>query len=263
MPEQPAGQQTAPSVAHVESRGTGPTTGSMGVGTGRAGQHASQGVGGTQQRRGSFDLLARTPDAVHRLLAAAAVHTSAAAQEYFSRRAVEVGHSTAGGAGGPLHKGDAAVGRALAVADRSAATLAVVQPSLSRERRGGPPPSSSSSALPAGPSTALPPLLPAQPGPGLTQAQAQLMRAQDDTLDRMSGQLHTLGEVALAVGTELREQDRLLEEVGSAVVDAQAQVSAAEREVRRAIARAGGPGWATLLCGLTLLLILLTFIAFS
>lgn len=200
---------------------------------------------------GPGGLLSRTPDAVRRLTAAAAAHTQEATDEYSRRRRAEAageGGALDNGASRPRSfpsaipphppgQGDLAVGRAItAGAAAAAASAEAAQSSFS----GG-------GSLP------------------LLQhhsTRVELAR-QDASLDTMSHQLGRLGEVAIAIGGELEDQDRLITQVGVEVEAADASVTSAEREIKKLIARSGGAGYASILCALTLVLLLLAWIALT
>jgi len=98
------------------------------------------------------------------------------------------------------------------------------------------------------------------------QAQAQLERAaalaeQDAVLDSLSTAVGTLKELSGAISGELEEQAVMMDEASLSLELAKGDVDAVTKRITKFIETSGGVKWCSLLTGLTLLLIVLTYFA--
>mmetsp|Transcript_25672 Transcript_25672/g.84540 ORF Transcript_25672/g.84540 Transcript_25672/m.84540 type:complete len:235 (+) Transcript_25672:17-721(+) len=93
--------------------------------------------------------------------------------------------------------------------------------------------------------------------------QAQLMREQDAELEDLSGSIARLGQVGLEIGTELEAQATLLEELDEAADNTSSRLHAAQRKIVQVLKKTGIKGQLIIIAILFVLLLVLTFIAFS
>ncbi len=98
---------------------------------------------------------------------------------------------------------------------------------------------------------------------GQQESQQMLLRKQDESLDELSGAVTRLGQVGLTIGEELQIQADLLEEMEYEVDDTQSRLKQARRKLEKVIKKSGTKGQCTIICVLTLLLIILVVIAFN
>ena len=103
-------------------------------------------------------------------------------------------------------------------------------------------------------------------GTGNTMAtleRANILRDQDEILDRMGESMGALKDMAGAITGELEEQATLLDETSLAVDVASGNMEAVTKRINKFIEASGGPKWCSVLTGLTIVLIILTWIAFT
>ena len=110
--------------------------------------------------------------------------------------------------------------------------------------------------------------MPSNPGGGTgntmaTLERANILRDQDEILDRMGESMGALKDMAGAITGELEEQATLLDETSLAVDVASGNMEAVTKRINKFIEASGGPKWCSVLTGLTIVLIILTWIAFT
>ncbi len=66
-----------------------------------------------------------------------------------------------------------------------------------------------------------------------SQAQATIRREQDATLDKMSTGLDTLREMAVAIDSELKDQEKMIDDVDKSVDDAQGKMDQAIKGIEK------------------------------
>jgi len=65
------------------------------------------------------------------------------------------------------------------------------------------------------------------------QAQQQIRREQDETLGALSGSLVRVNEMAVTINSEIKEQDKLLDDIGEGMDEAQGKMDAAIKRVEK------------------------------
>ena len=96
------------------------------------------------------------------------------------------------------------------------------------------------------------------------QAQhAEALSQQDATLDKLSIAVGALHELSGAITGELEEQAVLMEETSLAVEVAQGDVDAVTLRIKRLVEATGGVKWCSVVTTMVVVLLLLTWIAFS
>jgi len=95
------------------------------------------------------------------------------------------------------------------------------------------------------------------------EERAAALEEQDALLDRLSTTVGTLKELSGAIAGELDSQAAAIEDVGLAAELARGDVDAVTGRVAALVRRNGGPQWCGIITALVVLLIVLTWIAFS
>ena len=117
-------------------------------------------------------------------------------------------------------------------------------------------------AVPAPPAPAVP-TLDGRLEAAEREERAAALEEQDALLDRLSATVGTLKELSGAIAGELDSQAAVIEDVGLAAELARGDVDAVTGRVAALVRRNGGPGWCGVITALVVLLIVLTWIAFS
>ena len=89
-----------------------------------------------------------------------------------------------------------------------------------------------------------------------------ILKDQDEILERMEVSMGALKDMAGAITGELDEQATLLEETSIAVDVASGTMEAITNRVKKMIDATGGPKWCSVVMGLTAILVVLTYFAF-
>jgi len=88
-----------------------------------------------------------------------------------------------------------------------------------------------------------------------------ILKDQDEILERMEESMGVLKDMAGAITGELDEQATLLEETSIAVDVATGNMEAVTRRITKLVNATGGPKWCSVVTGLTIILIFLTYVA--
>lgn len=94
-----------------------------------------------------------------------------------------------------------------------------------------------------------------------SQQQATIRRDQDQTLDKMGNALDRLNEMAVTIDTELREQDKILEDIDNEIDVAQGKMDQAIKQVEKLLKTKDKCQLATI-AGLVITFIIVAVIAF-
>jgi hypothetical protein len=94
-----------------------------------------------------------------------------------------------------------------------------------------------------------------------SQQQATIRREQDQQLDKMGNALDRLNEMAVTIDTELREQDKILEDIDTEIDVAQGKMDQAIKQVEKLLKTKDKCQLATI-AGLTITFIIVAVIAF-
>lgn len=97
----------------------------------------------------------------------------------------------------------------------------------------------------------------------VAQERAQVLEEQDALLDRLGETVGALHEMSGRIAGELDAQAVEIEDVGLATELARGDVDAVTKRVNELVRRSGGFKWCSVLTSLTILLIILTWIAFT
>ena len=100
-------------------------------------------------------------------------------------------------------------------------------------------------------------------GAGSAQAHAAALQEQDATLDKLTVAVGALHELSGAITGELEQQAVMMEETSLAVEVAQGDVDAVTLRIKRLVEANGGGWWCSAVMALVVILVLLTWVAFS
>lgn len=93
-------------------------------------------------------------------------------------------------------------------------------------------------------------------------AQATIRREQDVVLDKMSSGLDTLKEMSLAIDAELKDQEKMIEDVDSGVDEAQGKMDGALKSIEKILKTKDKCQLATIFC-LVVIFVIVTAVAVS
>jgi hypothetical protein len=95
------------------------------------------------------------------------------------------------------------------------------------------------------------------------EERATALEEQDAMLDRLSSTVNVIQEMSGRISNELDEQAVVMDDVGLAVELAQGDVDAVTRRVNKIVQQNGGKSWCGFITALVVLLIILSWIAFT
>jgi len=95
------------------------------------------------------------------------------------------------------------------------------------------------------------------------EERAAALEEQDALLDRLSSTVGVIHEMSGRISGELDAQAAIIDDASLAAELARGDVDAVTRRVNKLVERAGGRGWCGVLTTLTVVLIILTWIAFT
>jgi len=96
---------------------------------------------------------------------------------------------------------------------------------------------------------------------GFDDHQQLLVRGQDHDLDDISESITRIGQVGLTIGEELASQSRMLEELDDDVSGVNARLAAAQRKMETVLKQAGIRGQLCVILFLTVILVILFYVA--